>query len=192
MEAWVLNLDAEMEMARPKGYTPSRRVRAEVARARLALVGLLPEGALLLTPGERLPEEAKGTVGRAWCPTPSTTRLLLDAGARPEPAPPFEVIRRVNARAFSAGLGQGLPGGALVESVAAFAPAVAAPTASGTWLAKRAFSVAGRGRRKIRAGAVTVEDLRWVEASLREGALQVEPWVEIVSELALHGRVALD
>ena len=190
MEAWVLNLDAEMEMAQPRGYTPSRRVRAEVERARRALVGLVARGAVVLEAGEPAPQAVTGAVGRAWSPTPSALRRLRDAGAVPEAAPPFDVIRRVNARAFSAGLGQGLPGGALVESVAAFQAVVAAPSASGIWLAKRAFSVAGRGRKKLRAGAVTAEDLRWVRASLREGALQVEPWVEIATELALHGRVA--
>jgi len=190
MEAWVLNLDAEMEMARPRGYTPSRDVAAHVARAIASLEGLVPPGAVVVRRDAPPPPEARGAVGYAWSPTPSALRALRAAGAVPAPCPPFEVVRRVNARAFCASLGQDLPGARLVRETSQLVAAVKRPTSSGTWLAKRAFSVAGRGRRKLAVGAPSPEDLRWVEASLTEGPLQLEPWVEVVTDLSVHGTVA--
>jgi hypothetical protein len=38
---WVLNLDAEHELEAPRGYAPTRRLAAIVARQRARLVGSL-------------------------------------------------------------------------------------------------------------------------------------------------------
>lgn len=186
--AWVLNLDAELELAAGLGYAPTKAVRA----AMRPHVALLAES--LLAPGDVLVDEASeegalhGLTGRAYCPTPRAIDLLRRAGATPEAHPPFEVLRTVNSRAFSAALGPTLPGGEFVSDAgAAAAMLAAAPPVGRAWRVKRAFGMAGRGHRVVAAGAATAADLAFVRASIaRAGGVQIEPDVEIVRELALH------
>jgi phosphoribosylaminoimidazole carboxylase (NCAIR synthetase) len=109
------------------------------------------------------------------------------AGVRVPSAPSVLVLRRVNHRRFCAELGQRLPDAAFVESADACERAIGAR--SGAWLLKRAFGFAGRGRRKVTSGALTRDDARWIDASMRSGGLQCEPLVAIDREYALHGDV---
>ncbi|MEZ4256637.1 MAG: hypothetical protein R3A78_13165 [Polyangiales bacterium] len=180
--AWVLNLDAEDELRTRGPYTPSADLRA--------LVEAHADGAAraVFEPGDvRVDARTAGSVaglpGNAWCPTPSALGALRAAGARVPDAPSIDVLRAVNDRAFSAALGQTLDGSMFVR---AQTDALVACD-GGRWLFKRAFSHAGRGRRRVR-GEPTPADCAWIAASLREGhGLQVEPWVEVTDEFAVHG-----
>ena len=105
--AWVLNLDADLELARGRpGYTPSRAVLGAMkAHATRLAASLLGPDDIVAAEGN-----ARGFVGRAFCPTPRAIAALERAGATIEPYPSLEVLRTVNGRGFCAALGQTLPG----------------------------------------------------------------------------------
>ncbi len=182
--AWVLNFDAEEELASPVARkTASAAMTARLASMADRVVGLVAPADLIVRDGV----DARGCAGRAWCPTPSALSRLAHAGAETPNAPSLAILRRANDRAFSAALGQTLPGAATATALEEVEQLVA--IGSGDWLLKRAFGFAGRGRRKVHPGILIEADARWVEASFREGALQVEPWVERLADFALHGYV---
>lgn len=184
--SWVFNLDAEDELARPGSMTPPQRLRARVAL-------LTPQLGAFVGPGDRVIDEFalvrdshKGTRGVAWCATPRARKALATAGARLGPAVPDPVLRRVNSRAFSAAILQGLPGAVFARStreVRAMVEALGGAPA----LCKRALSHNARGRRRVRA-PLAEADLYWIEKSLQESeGLQCEPEVERVDDWGLHG-----
>jgi hypothetical protein len=184
--AWVLNLDADLELAARHAYAPKRSVREAMARWSALL------GASLLGPEDVLvgdsspPLSARGLVGRAFCPTPRAVAMLVRAGAAPEAHPPVDVLRRVNARAFASSLGQTLPGAAFVTELEAGRAMLAeAPPVGEGWRVKRNFGMTGRGQRVVLR--VTEADVAFVRAGLEEGGVQIEPNVAIASEYALHG-----
>ena len=78
--AWVLNLDADLELAAAQAYTPKRTVR-EAMQPFVALLAsslLAPEDVLVDESSE--PLSARGLVGRAFCPTPRALAVLRRAG----------------------------------------------------------------------------------------------------------------
>jgi hypothetical protein len=196
--AWVLNLDADVELAaiasrrglqRPP-YSPKRSLleAMRVYAPRLA-ASLLDEDDLLLD-DDSPPLSARGLVGRAFCPTPRALRLLRRAGAEPEPHPDCDVLQRVNSRAFASSLGTTLPGAVFVagESDArAVLGAPPPPELAVAWRVKRNFGMTGRGQRVVAPSRVTEQDLAFVRAGLLEGGVQIEPDVTIVAEFAIHG-----
>jgi hypothetical protein len=195
MVAWVLNLDAEDELASPRGaHTPSPAMRARIAALVPRLAGLVAAGDVVLDygvadAGAGEAGVARGHVGGAWCPTPRARERLARAGATLSPAPSFDVLRAVNDRAFCAALGQTLDGAAFETTAAAAIEQL--ERARGAWLLKRPFGFAGRGRRPVRGGALGDDDRAWIAASMRDqGGLQIEPRVTIDRDFAIHG--ALD
>jgi hypothetical protein len=184
MRAWVLNLDADEELARPRGYQPRAAVRARVSLLSERLEGLVPADDMRVTERSS-PGCARGCEGRVWCATPRALALLERAGASLPRVPPFEVVRRVNDRAFHAALGQTLERAAYVRERDELS------VSGGSWLLKRAHSMSGRGRRRV-TGAIDDDLERWIAASLRLGGLQVEPWVDRTADFSLHGFVADD
>lgn len=188
--AWVLNLDAEEELAHPGAHTPSAAMTARIERLREHLTALLRPDDVLVWPGDRT---AKGLEGRAWCPTRWALERLERAGARLPRVPSRTVLKDVNHRRFAANCGQFLPGAAWVETEQALEQVLdqrdvlARASSRETWLLKRPLGFAGRGRRKVTAGALTPEDRAWMRASLNADGLQVEPWVERELDVALHG-----
>ena len=202
--AWVLNLDADVELAAiasgaagaRAAYAPTRSVR-EAMRAFvpcLAASLLDPEQDLLVDEDSR-PGSARGKVGRAFCPTPRALRLLRRAGAEPEPHPGCDVLVRVNARAFASSLGTTLPGAAFVADEAEARTRLATPPSfelSDAWRIKRNFGMTGRGQRVVVPSRLTEADMAFVRAGLAEGGVQIEPDVGIVDELAIHGVLAPD
>jgi hypothetical protein len=183
--AWVLNLDAERELATPDAHTSSVRIMQRLPELVGALGTLLgPEDVVL---GEH--DVMSGPwLGRAWCPTPHALWLLQKAGTTPVPAPDFAALRRVNHRRFNAELGQTLPGARFVADVAELSAVIAGECPTGQWLIKRPFGFAGRGRKRVARGILDPRVTSFVDGSLRRGeGLQVEPWVERVSDYALHG-----
>ncbi len=208
--AWLANLDADDELAAPRGYTPRPALLA-AATARLpALAALFRPGDVVLVEGDVLPAEGALGAGvtavrvrgarldpdrfaaRAWCPTPRAARVIKGAGLALA-GPPLAVLRAVNGRRFAARFGQPLPGAQLVSTFADLERLVAAPPAGRAWLCKREHGFAGRGRRLIDAGAIDDAARAWARASLREGGcLQVEPLVARTADFGLHGFVAED
>jgi hypothetical protein len=190
--AWVLNLDADLELGAGAGYEPTRSVRLSMKPhvERLA--------ASLLGPGDVLVDEsspalsAAGLPGRAFCPTARALDVLRRAGADPEPHPSVDVLRRVNSRAFASSLGSTMPGAAFVTALdAARSILVTEPPVGTAWRAKHAFGMTGRNQRVIRP-SVSEPDLAFVRAGLTRGGVQIEPHVAIEGEYAIHGVIAAD
>jgi hypothetical protein len=178
---WVLNLDAETELADPSAQTQARAVADRVRALHDRLGALLGPGDEILTPETR----AEGRPGRAWCPTPRALAALEKAGARLPAAPAVEVLRRVNHRRFCAELGQTLDGARLVGSRAELGETLA--SRPGPWLLKRPLGFAGRGRLRL-AGPPAEAEERWIAASFAAGdVLQAEPYVERLGDYGLHG-----
>jgi hypothetical protein len=191
--AWVLNLDADLELGADDRYQPTRNVRLAVAaHARVLAASLLAPGDLLVN--EESPAgAASGLPGRAFCPTPRAIRALLRAGAVPEPHPGVAVLRRVNSRAFASALGATMPGAAFVtDGTEAWARLVEDPPVGDAWRVKHAFGMAGRNQRRIEAARLRAADEAFVRSGLANGGVQIEPNVAIEEEYAQHGVVAAD
>lgn len=190
--AWVLNLDADLELARGPGYAPS----ASVARRAAAFAERLR--ASLVAPGDVVVDAstpagaATGTVGRAFCPTPRAVALLRRAGAEPEPHPNAEVLRRVASRALSSSLGATMPKAGFVTRLdVARAMLRGNPAPGAGWRVKRAFGMAGRGHRVVDASPRDA-DVAFLASWIDEAGAQIEPNVRVVREYAMHGRVWAD
>ena len=189
--AWVLNLDADLELARGAGYSPSsgvaRAMDAFAGRLRDSLVGLRD----IVVDASSREGSAAGFVGRAFCPTPGAIAMLVRAGADPEPHPPVDVLRRVASRAFSASLGSTMPKEAFVTRLDEARALLRTDPAPGNgWRIKRAFGMAGRGHRVVQA-APRDADVAFLASWIAEG-VHIEPNVRIASEYALHGRLSRD
>lgn len=183
--AWVLNLDAELEMAEPS-YCPQARLLAQLERyGQGALTLLAPRDVLL----SGMNGSVTGLIGRAWCPTPRALARLATAGVEAEPHPPLEVLRAVNHRKFAVDLGLGLPGQSYVESRAALDAQL--DRMHMPWLLKRPLAFAGRGQQRI-PDTLDPQQSLWVDASLRRNGLVVEPLVTPTLEVTLHGFIWRD
>lgn len=183
--AWILNLDADVELARGPGYAPSARVVASM-RPHVEVLArtLLEPGDVLLAEGDR----AEGFVGRAFCPTPRAVEALRRAGADVPPHPSLAALRRVNARGFCAALGPTMAGASFVTTEEEARSILSRPPPSSkAWRIKRAFGMAGRGHRVVTPAALTEADVTTVRAGIGEGGVQIEPNVAIVDEYAIHG-----
>lgn len=190
MIAWVLNLDAEEELERPGAHTPSRATRERIAELMPHLRALVGQDAVIVLDGVRVPP---GTPGLAWCPTPGALRRLAACGARAPDAPPVEVLRRVNHRAFCAELGQPLPGARFVTTMADLADTVRGPSPTGAWLVKHPLGFAGRGRLRVPAGPLGAADAAAAARLLeRAGGAQVEPLVVRRGDFGLHAFLGRD
>lgn len=192
--AWVLNLDADLELAARSAYAPTNAVRAAMQPHVNALATSLLGQADVLVDDRSPAGVASGLVGVAFCPTRRAIAILERAGACPEPHPPHDVLREVNGRAFSASLGAALPGAAFVRNLEEATMRLAGkPEVAKEWRVKRAFGMAGRGQRVVAAGEVSASDRAFLRTSIAsEGGVQIEPNVSIVRELGLHGVLARD
>ena len=195
--AWVMNLDAEDELARGGAHTPTEVMKARIERLLPRLAGLIRPEDRVVWPGSARVEH--GLWGRAWCPTRWARTQLEHAGLRVPRAPSVEVLRRVNHRRFAHELGQALPSAGWAVNTEQLTSLLAATDAlrklsvEGCWLIKRPLGYAGRGRKRLRPGQLTEADQAWLEASLRDGdGLQVEPLVARELDCALHGWLAED
>lgn len=181
--AWVLNLDAELELEAGPRYGASARVLCAMEAPRAALRRALPPGDVVLDGGDDA--RARGLEGRCWCPTPRALSRLARAGAVVPEAPSVEVLARANERGFGFEI-EHLDGALRCGSEEEAARAV---EREGRWIVKRGLGFAGRGQRRIDGGAVSAGDRAWIRAALRGGPVYVEPRVEIELEVALHGLV---
>ncbi len=197
--AWVLNLDADLELGAGDRYQPTKRVREAVAaHAHVFAASFLGPDDVVVddesgASSSRATSAARGLPGRAFCPTPRAIRALVRAGAVPEPHPDVAVLRRVNSRAFASALGATLPGAAFVTHVAEAWDRLATPPPVGdAWRVKHAFGMAGRNQRRIDPVRRSAADEAFVRSGLAHGGVQIEPNVAIEAEYAQHGVVAAD
>jgi hypothetical protein len=184
--AWVFNLDAEFELARPRYATP-QRLQVQLDQHGSSSRALMAPDDVLAAPGL---VDAHLFTGRAWSPTPFALEALRKAGVTPEPHPSVEVLRRVNHRRFAHELGGGLTDQHYVESWAEVEAVLnrAPHSPARGWLLKRPLAFAGRGQLRI----ASVPDTRqrdWITASLRNDGLVIEPWVTPTLEASQHGFV---
>lgn len=182
--AWLLNLDAELELSRPQfKYVPRLKLLRQLetyGQGSRALLG--PSDVLIQSGTPRL----EGFAGRAWCPTPRALQMFAAAGVEPEPHPEASVLRRVNHRLFACQAGGGLPGQAYFTEYDAVVALLR--RAERPWLLKRPLAFAGRGQMRF-YGPISDKQWSWLEVSLAEDGLVVEPLVTPTLELSLHGFV---
>jgi hypothetical protein len=184
--AWILNLDAEEELHRGARYTRTRSMHEQVRLATARLERLVLPSDRIIDEAGSSRSEGTGFFGRAWCPTPGALEILRRAGATLPDVPSFGVLKRVNHRRFSAELGQHFTEAGYVLSEADL-DALLADSRHIEWLLKRPFGFAGRGRRRVRSGALSDRDRAWIHASFAAGeGLQAEPWVARAGDFALH------
>lgn len=184
---WLLNLDAELELE--GRAAPTQALLRAVERFRPVARALLCAGDL---ESAGIHGEGRGRAAQAWCATPRAHALLAAAGADTSSLCAPEVVRRVVSRSFAQGLRSDGERDAFVRSTAELDALLSERPQGEAWLAKREFSLSGRGRRRLRAGALDPADRSWLQASLARGGLQVEPWLAIDAEYALHGRLTRD
>jgi len=182
--AFVLNFDAEHELEAGARWTAPSALAARLDA--IASETRLPDGAVLVRPGTRLPA---GFEARLWCPTPRAIAMARAAGAQvPDDAPSLEVIRRANERGFASELaGRELEPTTIARSVPEVAAFVERQGPTGAWRLKRGLGASGRGQRTVRAGGLAPGDRAWVARSLRFAPLYVEPEIAIERELAVYG-----
>ena len=177
--AWVLNQDAEFELAQP-GYNPSAKLQAQLQEHGSGARALLGPHDAIVQPNQRLSGD---WLGRAWCPTPRALVALQAAGVEPEPHPAPAILRLVNHRKFACELQAGLPQQEYVHNESQLRVVLSRP---GPWLLKRPLTFAGRGQQRV-FGALDAAQQAWIAASLRVDGLVVEPLVKPLLEVSLHG-----
>jgi hypothetical protein len=190
--AWVLNLEADLELADPDGFAPSPRLQelaVQQGRNFLAIAGENTAGV------RHVPLERTDAYDAclSWCPTPRAHGAAAARGARLPDAPSITILREVNHRSFAAALGIELPGAGFVRSMPDLDALLAGSSAGEGWLLKRPLGFSGRGRKRV-SGPILDGDRRWAEASMEQYGvgLAVEPFVAIEAEFALHGWLGRD
>jgi hypothetical protein len=183
-QAWFLNLDADVELGLPHGYTAGHRTQDQVGRYQAACAALTlgdpVHGRDLIDP--ELPVFC-------WCPTPSALAALDGAGLVAMRGPEVDVLRRANDRAWTAALSEPALGRRFVTLTDDWQRLlIEERPATGAWRLKRRFGFAGRGQRRLRA-APSADDLNWISASLRQGGLLREAELPVVEEFSIHGYV---
>ena len=181
--AWLLNFDAELELARPRQYQPSHRVLHLCERFAPRAGDLLTPHAIVLSRPTQ-PGCAAEHRGVAWCPTPHARRELQRAGAQLGPAPSLQCLQKVNSRRFLVSLGLTLPGALYTRKRQDVVQYLAHFSAHGCVL-KRDHGFAGRGIRRIR-GVPQRDDWHWIDTALGLGGLLLEPWVRVDAEYSQH------
>lgn len=182
--AWLLNLDAELELRKPSAYQPSPVVQARIEQLRQKLVPLLGPTPKLIGQDALTGEEH----ARAWCPTPHALGRIGEAGLQVPGAPAVGTLREVNSRAFSALLAQPLQGARYVHDMDELRACIAQPCPTGDWWIKGPFGFAGRDRRQALGGVLDPSTEGFAVKTLQAlGGLQVEPRVERVADFAVHG-----
>lgn len=185
--AWLLNLDAELELSDPKHYAPSPALAERIEALVPRMTQLLARDDLIV---ERDGDLSTAAEVLAFCPTRSAAARLAKAGLAAPEAPPMSVLCHVNSRAFCAALGQTLPGAAYVCDLADLERVLSGPRPDLGWLLKRDFGFAGRERRRVLEATLDVSSLGFARRSFARGqGLQVEPWCPPTHDFALHGYV---
>ncbi|MDB4972844.1 MAG: uncharacterized protein JWN48_1185 [Myxococcaceae bacterium] len=186
--AWLLNLDAELELEDPRHYAMSSVMEARIAQLRQRMTLLIDADDLVIG---RDVELSQGALALAFCPTPHALARIVRAGLAAPAAPSVAQLARVNGRAFCAELGQTLPGARYVRSLSELLTTLQEGARSATsFLLKRDFGFAGRERRRVFGSELDPSTLGFARRSFaRKQGLQVEPWLDRTQDLARHGFV---
>lgn len=189
---WLLNFDAELELAAPTQYRASTKMLSNMADLEARFVRPADEEFLDYHPGIALPEDL--AEARAWCPTPSALRRLADAGFATVRSPGLGVLQRVNHRAFAARLDPCLPGAFFSTNAEEVLQHLADAEPRTAWLLKRPYGFSSRMRKRVTAACLSAAEERWIAASMQDYGigLQVEPFVQVLADFALHGLVRED
>ena len=183
---WHLNFDADEELA---GHQATAK-RSLAMQAKLtAAVSALVAGDEVLDTNENYGGKA---VGIAFMPTPRALSVLERCGLTTPLAPSFDVLRKANSRALSAGLGVALEGATFTTVEEEAISVLSTPSPSGTWLLKREFGFAGRGSKRFEGNSLTDDVRSFVRNSLEHGGLEITPWVTRLADFALHGFLRAD
>jgi hypothetical protein len=184
--AWLLNLDADVELENPARYQSSAERELRV-RGLFASMGMLvrPQD-LVLERDTR--ERARSLRVLAFCPTAHALARIAELGLPPPAAPAMATLRTANGRAFCAELGQTLEQARYVYDMETLEETIRGPSPTGDFVLKRPFAFAGRERRRAVGGLLDPSTRGFAERSFRTGeGLQVEPWLERAGDFALHG-----
>jgi hypothetical protein len=187
--AWVLNLDAEEEFARGKGYTPKQRIHKIARQQAQALTGsLIQPSDLILDARNENKGVAKGMRGLAWSPTPWALKQLHTANASVPQPPAFQTLQTVNSRLFAQAVHTDAPRlpKHLEHTVQSLLTKLA-QTPSQSWLLRRPYGVAGRGRLLMQGEPQSNKELRWLIASLEMAPMVMEPHVHVILEVSTCG-----
>jgi len=190
--AWILNLDADLELADPSGFRPTRRLAQQTNAMAERLLLSANEGGQPVRHVRMVPGDG-ATIRQAWCPTPRAQVSAREMGCELPPMPSLQVIQQVNHRAFAAGFDLGLHDAAFVTSMEELDALMQSAAPANGWLLKRPFGFSGRGQKRV-SGVPAGPDRRWAEASMVEygRGLLVEPFVLIDQEFALHSWLGRD
>jgi hypothetical protein len=188
--AWLLNLDADLELRDPAAYHTAHLGEFRVAELSARMADLIGEDDVVLDDawrarsGGALPA---GAIVLAFCPTPSALARIARLGLPPPAAPPLSVLRRVNDRRFCAELGHGMPQARFATDMAELERHVAEPSPTGRYVIKRAFSFAGREQRRVHGGVLDGSTRGFCRQSFARGeGVQVEPFVERLADFGRH------
>lgn len=183
--AWVLNLEADDERSRPKGWTPPRKLLSKVDEQRALLARtLLREGDVVIDRDDPRVLGA-GWIGEAWSPTARARALLARARVRPATMADERVLDFVCSRRFARSLLAATPRERVIE--AGFDPA---ELPAGAARISLAHTCAGRGH----AFASSREECTAIAAELlrTHRAVFVAERVTVLRDFAMHGFVGLD
>ncbi len=208
MRAWLLNLDAERELAAQGSFQTPKKLAEQIAREAVRVREALCPGEPLLDDAAMKP----GEVAVAWCPTPSALARIARAGLRAPRAPCLDVLRRVNHRKFALELAQSEALLDLLGALPAQGPASRAfeserayfdgeatlshaleslerrPAVGTGFRLKRSYGFAGKGQWRL-GSPLRADDHRWLTDALRLGGCVAEPEIELITEISQHGYV---
>jgi hypothetical protein len=186
--AWLLNLDADQELADPVHYRPSPEMEQRILSLSSKMSLLLRPCDLILNQNSEDEAKALCRWTLAFCPTSHARARLRALGRDLSDAPAMSILARANSRSFCAELGQTLPGAHYVTDMQTLREVLRSAPPERDFVLKRPFGFAGRERSLARGGQLDPSTLGFVERTFaRGGGLQVEPWLQRVTDFALHG-----
>lgn len=186
--AWLLNLDADLELQQPATYRGRALPMARIVELRARMFDLVSDDDLILDAATDAREVRSSDVIEAFCPTPTAVERMVGLGLPAPVAPDLAVLRAVNDRRFCAQLGQTLPNACFVDDMQRLQAQLAIPSPTGTYVIKRAFSFAGRDQRRVKDGVLDDSTRGFCAKSFGQGeGVQVEPWVQRDGDFSLHG-----
>lgn len=182
--AWVLNLEADDERARAKGWTPPRALLATIDAQAQRLVGTLVTGDDVVIARGDTRTLGREFTGEAWSPTPRALAMMKAAGVAVPEVPSREVLDFVCSREFAQGLRRREPHERMVSSVEDDR------IEDGPTRVSLSYTCAGRGHWLCE----TAEQRREViaRALSKHGRVFVAERVEVLEDFALHGWVGRD
>jgi hypothetical protein len=190
--AWLLNLDADLELQDPARYHASRLNAERVKELAAGIADLIAPDDLILDPAS--PQRPPGHLTiLAFCPTPSALRRIEQLGLPVPPAPASSILRQVNDRAFCAALGHGLAHSCFARDMTTLEQHLVQPSPTGSYVIKRAFSFAGREQRRVHDGLLDASTRGFCLRSVGRGeGVQIEPWVERLADFGRYGYLTRD